>query len=179
MSYKRTYTLDHIHRMICNSEGRQSPTSGKTGHTVTLHADGRTGTTADKRSTTVIILAATIEESRTMDPADGFDVITGSSPGVDSRFTTRLDIVKAVCQGLNSPIGQNKLAEFDTNSSQKRVAFTAPLSPPITNVERFTKSTGNLERGLTASSVFLVVDRLGTSASGEIHIQTAFPKGVS
>ncbi|MEZ6130743.1 MAG: hypothetical protein R3C59_18820 [Planctomycetaceae bacterium] len=177
--YKRTYTLDQVHRLICSSEGRNSPKSGQAGHTVSLHADGRTGTTADQRSKTVIILAGTIEESRAMDPADGFDVITGASPGVDSRFTTRLDLVKAVCWGLNSPAGQNKLAEFDSSSSLQRVTFTAPISPSISNIERYTKSTGVIERGLTASAVFLVIDRLGTSASGEIHIQTAFPKNVS
>lgn len=179
MSYRRYYSMDQVHTLICESEGRESPTNaGKHGHTVNLHADGRHGTTSDKRSRTVIMLAATIEQSRAMDPSQGFSVISEWSPGVDSRFTSRLDLVKAASQGLNGPTGQNELSRFDADSALKRITFTAPLSPSIGNVERFTKATSLLERGLMARSVFLVIDRLGTSADGRIHIHTVFPKDV-
>lgn len=179
MAYQRTYTLNEVHNLICASEGRSSPKTGASGHAVGLHADGR-GSTSDGRSHTVIHLAETIEKSRTMNPSEGVSVVTPSwSPGQDSRFTTRLDMVKAVCAGLNSTTGQNKLAEFDTSSSTQRVVFSAPVSPSIKNVERFIKSTGMLERGKTASAVKLIIDRMGTSSAEAIHIQTAFPESVS
>jgi hypothetical protein len=179
MAFRRNYTLDQIHTLICASEGRRSPVSGEPGHLVCLHADGRTRTTADRRAKTVIVLAETLEKSRSMNPADGFITQTGSSPGVDSRFTTRLDLVKAVFCALNGPTGQAKLSEFDSDATKQRITFRADVQPIIKNVERYTKATSVLERGLTASAVFLVIDRPGTSSSGEIHVQTAFPVDVS
>ena len=114
-----------------------------------------------------------------MNPADGFITQTGSSPGVDSRFTTRLDLVKAVFCALNGPTGQSKLSEFDSDATKQRITFKADVQPIIKNVERYTKATSRLERGLTASAVFLVIDRLGTPSTGELHVQTAFPVNVS
>lgn len=179
MPYRRAYTMDQVHTLICDSEGRSSATSGQAGHPVSLHADGRTATTADLRSKSVIYLAETIEQSRAMNPADGFGTITGSSPGVDSRFTTRLDLVRAVCQALNGSVGQSKLSEFDTIPTQNRITFTAPLTPSVRNIERFTKVTSTLEKGLKANSVFLVIDRFGPATDCAIHLQTAFPKDVT
>lgn len=179
MAYKRTYTLNEVHDLICACEGRNSPKTGAPGHAIGLHADGR-ASASDGRSHTVIYLAETIEESRKMDPSEGISVVTPDwSPGQDSRFTTRLDMVKAVCAGLNSAEGQNKLAEFDTSPSKKRVIFSAPVSPAIKNVEKFIKATGDLQRGRTATAVKIIVDRLGASTAGAIHIQTAYPENVS
>ena len=113
-----------------------------------------------------------------MDPKDGFETVTRRSPGVDSRFTTRLDIVKAVYQALNGSTGQIKLAELDAHPTQNRITFTAPLSPAIRNIERFTKATSLLERGATANSVFLVIDRIGMPSADQIHIQTAYPEDI-
>ncbi|MEW4490591.1 hypothetical protein AB1L42_21075 [Thalassoglobus sp. JC818] len=172
MSYQRIYTYQQIHDLLCESEGRPSPKSNKDGHSIGLHADGRQDIT--NRDHTVIILAQTIEQSRRMDPKDGVRIETNWAPGVDSRFTSRADIVKALHQALNSGLGQGMLQQFDVNKSQKEAKKVIPLAKPIPRIERFKKSTGAIERGLVAHAVFLYILRLGDG----IHLQTFYPSDV-
>lgn len=173
MPYKRTFTLQEVHDLICESEGRDSPATGASGHTVSLHADGRDD--IRHRDKTTILLAESVEKSRQMNPQDGFKVKKQKKPGQDSRFTSRADMVKAVYQALNSGAGQAFLQRFDADSSLNRNVESIPLSTPIKNIERHTKSTGVIERGLVCHSVKLIVDRHGDT----IHLQTAFPDNVT
>lgn len=172
MSFKRPYTLQEVHDMLCESEGRDSPTTAQPGHSIGLHADMRTDIT-DLRRTTVIQLAQTVEQTRALPPG-GISYINNFAPGTDSRFTSRADMVRAVHQALNSGAGQNELLRFDADSNLKRVTCEIALATPVKNIERFQKNTGTTTGGLFAHSVFMVIDRMGTG----IHIQTAYPKDV-
>lgn len=172
MAFKRTYTLQEVHDLICESEGRDSPTTGASGHSVNLHADMREN--ISHRNTQTIILAATIDQTRAMNPAQGIITNVNKKPGKDSRFTSRGDMVKAVYQAINSGAGQGELQRFDVDSALNRVTCEIALTKPIKRIERHTKSTGTVERDLVAYSVFLVIDRMGSG----IHLQTAFPGDV-
>ncbi|TWT47013.1 hypothetical protein KOR42_42810 [Thalassoglobus neptunius] len=172
MSYQKTYTYQEVHDLLCESEGRPSPKSKQDGHAIGLHADGREDIT--HRNKTVLILAETIEQSRRMDPKNGVRIENKWAPGVDSRFTSRADMVKALYQAINSGAGQSLLQQFDVNKSQKEAKKVIPLAKPIPRIERFTKSTGAIERGLFAHAVFLYILRLGSG----VHLQTFYPSDV-
>ena len=174
MPYKRSFTLQEVHDLLYESEGRPSPKTGASGHTMALHGDMRHDV-SDQRVGQILHLAETIEQSRAMDPIHGFTTVANYAPGLDGRFTSRLDLIKALHQALHSNQGQNKLLELDGNPGTMRVIFTAPLTTPIKNVERHTKATGVTDRSLTAHSVFVILDRLGTTSECRIHLQTAYP----
>ncbi len=177
MTLKRHYTMSEVQTLLYESEGRRpKPSEKDSGHTVSLHGDMRTSA-SDGRPTTAIILAATIEESRLMDPADGFVLLDSDEKDVDARFTTRLDLIKAVTAALNSSEGQIALGKIDGNG-KPAATFIATLSPPVMNVERFTKLTGKLERGLKATSLFVKICRIGNGKTARLHLQTAYPKDV-
>jgi len=179
MTYKRTFTRQQVHDLICESELRVPPTPQppRPGHTLKYHSDMRMDI-ADQRADWIIHLAETIEESRLMDPSAGFSPLPMYTPGTDSRFTTRLDLVNALHEALNSPEGQNKLQEFDADPVQKKVAFTYRLASPIGNVERYDKLTGQIARGLRAFEVFVLLYRLSGPPECGLHLQTAYPKDV-
>ena len=178
---KRTYTRQEVAAMLYESESRQRPGTSNPdvkGHSLGLHADGRQDIT-DLRAETVFILGATIEESRTMDPADGIRVISTSPVGTDSRFTSRKDILLALWQGLNSSVGQAKLEQLDHNPSLPWAKFTAPLVPPIGKIERFRHAHDTAPTtGLTARGVFIYVCPI-PGRPGMLHLQTCYPVDVS
>ncbi|MCA9061719.1 MAG: hypothetical protein KDA96_01590 [Planctomycetaceae bacterium] len=178
MALKRHYTLSEVHDLICESEGRRPKAGEDGGHTVALHGDGRTGTAADGRMKQKIILAGTIEESRAMDPADGFALLSTDEKDVDARFTSRLALVKAVTAALNGPEGQLALGKIEGNG-KPRATFIAPLSPGIGGVESYVRKDGALQRGLTANSLFVKINRIGNGRTARLHLQTAYPKDVS
>lgn len=105
MPLKRNYTMSEVQDLLYQSEGRRPLVKEDGGHTVNPHGDGRSGTVADGRRQTAIILAETIDKSRAMDPSEGFAVISTDEKDIDARFTTRLDLIKAV----NSAAGQTAL----------------------------------------------------------------------
>lgn len=177
MPLKRHYTMSEVHELINASEGRRPKAKEDGGHTVSLHADGRTGTVADGRRKTAIVLADTIEKSRSMDPKDGFIALSSDEKDVDARFTSRLGLIKAVTAALNGIEGQTALEKVQTG--KPRATFIAPLSPPIKGIERYTKATGVLERDLRATSLFVKINRLGNGKTAKLHLQTAYPKDVS
>lgn len=179
MTYKRTFTRQQVHDLICESELRVPPTPQPPGpgHTLKYHSDMRTDI-ADRRAGRIIYLAETIEESRLMEPTTGISEFSNYAPGVDSRFTTRLDLVNALHEALNSPAGQNKLQEFDADPVQKKADFTYRLASPIGNVERYDRLTGQIARGLRASAVFVLLYRLSGPPECGLHLQTAYPKDV-
>ncbi len=176
MLYRRQYSKSDVQDLIYQSESRRLAPNRPAGHTVSLHADMRQDVT-DRRQSNIIHLAATVEEGRQMDPAATFSNVPASFvPPTDSRFTSRKDLILAVHSALNSMIGQGKLGQFDSNASTNRVTFKAPLNPPVGEIERYRDSSGDHATGLSAHSVFLVVDRL---PDGQIHLQTAYPADVS
>ncbi len=177
MPLKRFFTMSEVHELIYESEGRRPKASEDGGHTIGLHGDGRTGTVADGRPTTAIILAETIEKSRGMDPSEGFVLLSSDAKDVDARFTSRLDLIKAVTAALNSPEGQAALEKIEGNG-KPAATFVAQLSPGITNVERYIRMTGVLKRGLTATSLFVKINRVGNGRTARLHLQTAYPKDV-
>lgn len=176
MPLKRNYTMSDVQNLLYESEGRRPLAKEDGGHTVSLHGDGRTATVADGRTQTAIILAPTIEQSRAMDPSEGFAVISTDEKDVDARFTTRLDLIKAVTMALNSTEGQTALGSIETG--KPRATFVAKLSPAIKHIERYTRSTGKLERGLSATSIFIKINRIGNGKTARLHLQTAYPKDV-
>jgi hypothetical protein len=175
MTYQRIFTRQQVHELIYQSESRESPTSGAPGHTLALHGDMRTDV-ADQRVGRIIHLAETIEKSRGMDPALGISAFANYVPGVDGRFTSRLDLLLGLHEALNSRTGQNALREFDANPGKKRVSFTAPLASPVGDVERYVKATGRVERGLRAYAIFVILDRLSGPPECGLHLQTAYPQ---
>lgn len=177
MPYARIYTRQEVHQLLYESEGRASPFSGAAGHTLALHADMRQDVT-DQRPTRTLHLAQTIEQSRAMDPAAGETITPGNPPGIDGRFTSRMAIICAVTEGLNSAQGQARLAELDANPGIIRRVINAPLATPIPNCERFTLATGTHDRNLTAHGVRIIVDRLSPPPECGIHLQTAFPQNL-
>ncbi len=177
MPLLRHYTMSEVHDLICASEGRSPKADTDGGHTVKYHGDGRTETTADGRPTVAIVLAETLEKSREMDPSEGFILLDKDEKDVDARFTSRLDLVKAVTAALNGPEGQTALGKIEGNG-KPAATFVAQLSPPIQSVERYVRATGTLERGLTATSLFVKINRLGNGKTAQLHLQTAYPKDI-
>lgn len=178
MPLQRPYSMNDVHQLLTESEGRSPKLKEEGGHTIGLHGDGRTGTVMDQRQKRAIILAGTIEKSREMDPSEGFLLLSKDEKEVDARFTSRLDLIKAVTAALNSPQGQAALGKIQGNG-KPAATFVAPLSPGIRNVERYTRLTGKLERGLTATSLFMKINRLGNGKTARLHLQTAYPKDVT
>lgn len=177
MALQRFYTMSEVHDLLYESEGRRPKAKEDGGHTISFHGDGRTGTVADGRPTTAIVLASTIEESRKMDPRDGVVLLSTDEKDVDARFTSRLDLIKAVTAALNGPQGQAALGKIEGNG-KPAATFVAQLNPAIRNVERYIRSTGILERGLTATSLFVKINRVGNGRTAKLHLQTAYPKDI-
>lgn len=176
MPYKRPYGKTEVHELLYESESRPSPKTGKGGHTVKYHADGRADI-SDRRQEIVYHLPDSVDKFKTMSGPSS-TTIPGRAPAKDSRFTSRKDLVMAVWQGLNSGDGQNALARFDADRNLARVTFGARLGTPIKRVERFSTSTSTIETGLVAHSIFFIIDRLGDPKGCQIHIQSAYPKDV-
>src|SRR5262245_14028626 len=113
MPYDRIYTLSEVGRILYESELRPRPTTGMPGHALGQHGDLRDDI-MDKRYRPVILLAATLEESRSMSPEDG--VGTPIAPHKlepsDGKFLSRKDQIMAVHEALNSPGGQQVLRKL-------------------------------------------------------------------
>ena len=114
MPYNRRYSLDAIHQILCDSERRKRPSGGaEPGHAITQHADGRSDV-VDKRHRSIIHLFATLEETRASGPIPNGYVVPPKAIGRDSRFLSRLDLIRSIYQALNSPTGQAELARLGT-----------------------------------------------------------------
>lgn len=193
MPYNRRYSLDEVHQILCDSERRKRPSGGsELGHAITRHADGRSDI-LDKRYRSVIHLFATLEETRASGPIPNGSLAPSKFVGGDSRFLTRMDVIRAVYQALNSPTGQTKLAELATGPS---VTITVPLDRALgirgeAAVHPTIKTgTGKAKKAVEAPGpsamrqgialeVFVLIDRIaaGDPASA-IHIHTAYPTSV-
>lgn len=138
-----------------------------------LHGDMRKDI-QDKRRKSKIILGQTADQTKKIKPKDGIKPGKNNQASKDSRFTTRLDMAKAVTQVLNSPAGQLALSKFDTTASPREEA-SCKLNPKINDVERLIKKGQVLERGLVAAEAFVLIDRL---PGDKIHLQTAYPSVV-
>ncbi|MBL8816376.1 MAG: hypothetical protein JNL58_10115 [Planctomyces sp.] len=176
MPLKRFYTMDEVHQLIYESEGRRPKINEDGGHSIGLHGDGRSKVD-DGRPTTAIVLAETIEESRLMDPADGIILLSIDEKDVDARFTSRLALVKAVTAALNGTDGQNALGKIEGNG-KPGATFVAQLTPAIGDVERFVRHTGTVDRGLKATTLFVKICRIGNGKTAKLHLQTAYPKEI-
>jgi hypothetical protein len=194
MPYNRAYSLNDVHEILCASEGRLRPgvpiANAQPGHPITQHADGRADV-LDKRYGTVILLHETIEQTRAEAPGAPRPRLAPYQPvRTDSRFLSRMDLIRAVYQALNSPEGQTKLCEL---ALSKTVTINANLSLTATVGAEFSshpvakqgKKTVEAEGPSylkigTATKVRLVVDLVvPPTPDCAIHIHTAFPTEVS
>ena len=193
MPYDRIYTLSEVGRILYESELRPRPTTGMPGHALGQHGDLRDDIT-DKRFKPVILLAATLEETRAMRPEDG--VGTPIAPHKlepkEGKFLSRKDMILAVHEALNSPGGQQELRKLNGNVNWVRIAMKLVLNQgklcaavcqhPIINMGTKKKSTPVFVAGPTfyqegfVEGIVLIVDKLPDPNPGcDIHIQTAYP----
>ena len=99
----RIYTLSEVSRILYESELRPRPATGMPGHALGQHGELRDDIT-DKRFKPVILLAATLEETRAMRPEDGIGTPAPHKlKPKDGKFLSRKDVIKAVHEALNSP----------------------------------------------------------------------------
>jgi hypothetical protein len=192
MPYDRIYTLSEVSRILYESELRPRPATGMPGHALGQHGDLRDDIT-DKRFKPVILLAATLEETRAMRPEDG--VGTPIAPHKlepkDGKFLSRKDVIKAVHEALNSPGGQQELRKLNGTANSVKIAVKLVLNQgklraavcqhPTINTG--TKKKPNLvfvtgptfyQEGFV-DRIVLIVDKLPDPNAGcEIHIQTVW-----
>jgi hypothetical protein len=193
MPYNRLYSQHEVHEILCASERRTRPAGGPhLGHPITQHGDGRSDV-LDKRYRSVILLHDTLDKSRASAPFPAPPLAPNKPVGNDSRFLTRVDLIRAVSHALNSPKGQLELSKLGTLPT---VSVDVPLDRSLgiqaeaaghsvakvgtgkakTTVEAHGPSS--YTRGV-ALGVFLLVDRVkaGDPACA-IHIHTAYPTAV-
>lgn len=188
MPYNRRYSLDEVHQILCESERRERPSGGRElGHPITRHADGRRDI-LDGRHRSVIFLFATLEENRASGPIPNGSLAPRRPVGRDSRFVSRIGLIRAVFQALNSPAGQIELARL---ASERSITFATPLDRslgiraeaagnPTADRSGTTASRRrpSLRQG-TALGVFVLVDRVAKrDPACAIHIHTAYPTEV-
>jgi hypothetical protein len=193
MPYNRQYSQNEVHEILCASERRTRPTGGPNlGHPITQHGDGRLNI-MDKRYQSVILLHETIEKTRSSSPIPNGMLAPSKPVRDDSRFLSRLDLIRAVCRALNSPAGQRELAKL---ASQPTVSIEVPLDRSLgiraeaaghatakvgsghhkTIVEA--QGPSSLRLGI-ALGVFVLVDRVRPGdPTCAIHIHTAYPTEV-
>ena len=194
MPYDRIYSLQEVADTLYESENRDSPTTGMSGHAIGQHGDMR-NQIDDKRVKNVILLPGTLEELRTMKPEDGFgDPIEPKKPAPkDGKFIRRIDMIRAVHEALNSLGGQQELRKL--NGADSRVSIEMQIvqhkdriraaicqHPTINTGSKkkpklvFVPGPAFYKEGL-ASRVVVVVEKLPPpNLEYRIHIQTAYPK---
>jgi hypothetical protein len=193
MPYNRHYSQNEVHEILCASERRTRPTGGPNlGHPITQHGDARANI-LDKRYRTTIILHETLEQTRAANPISTPLVAPSKPARDDSRFLSRLDLIRAVHQALNSPKGQLELSKL---AIQPGISIDLPLDRtlgiqaeaaghPVAKVGTGSAKTAveaqgpsSYQRGV-ALGVFVLVDRVRPNDPAcEIHIHTAYPTAV-
>ncbi len=181
MPYNRRYTQNEVHEILCASERRARPTgSPHLGHPITQHGDGRSNI-LDKRYRSVILLHATLEETRAASPLPIPMLAPNQIPDEDSRFLTRLDLIRAVSEALNSTTGQIELRKLATERTVKiHVPLDRSLGIQAETASRTLAGTGppSHRRGM-ALRVFVLVNRIkANDPACTIHIHTAYPTAV-
>jgi hypothetical protein len=193
MPYNRRYNQAEVHDILCASERRVRPAGGTAiGHPITQHGDGR-GDILDKRHKSVILLHESAEQTRQATPIPSPTITPDNAVPKDSRFLSRLDLVRAVTQALNSTAGQFELSKLTT---QRSVTIKLPLDRSLgiqaeaAAHPTATVGTGHAARKIetagpsshrqgVASGVIVVVDRVRVGDPDcAIHIHTAYPSAV-
>jgi RHS repeat-associated protein len=101
--FAKKYSLEEVQQTLAESEGRNSPTTGKPAHAGSEHVQVPKGKLQKK-----------------------------SCKGTKTSFSSCKTQAQAVQAALNSAEGQKKLAELDADPNLKRVEITAPLPHPVT-----------------------------------------------
>ncbi len=193
MPYNRHYGQNEVHEMLCASERRKRPTGGSNlGHPITQHGDARSNL-LDKRYQSVILLHETIDRTRSASPIPNPMLAPSKPVRDDSRFLTRLDLIRAVCQALNSPAGQHELSRL---TFQPTVSIEVPLDRSLgIRAEAAGHATAKVGSGKNkatveaqgpsslrlgiALGVFVLVDRVKPGdPTCAIHVHTAYPTEV-
>ena len=128
MPYNRRYTPNQVHDILCASDRRPRPGTlignAPLGHPISQHGDSRSNI-LDKRYRSVILLHETLAETRSAVPQSSLPSVRPSrAVEEDSRFLSRMDIIRGVCHALNSPDGQRELSKLAT---QPRATIEVPL----------------------------------------------------
>jgi hypothetical protein len=196
MPYNRPYSQHEVHEILWDSECRTRPTAsaghGQRGHAITQHGDGRANV-LDKRYWTITLKHQTLEEGRKYGPIPPVVMPPSTPVGSDSRFLSRLDLIRAVTHALNSPSGQIELSKLFT---QPTVMIDVPLDRSLgIRAEQAGHAVAKIGTGKAkktveahgpssytrgvALGVFLLVDRVKTNDPAcAIHIHTAYPTAV-
>ena len=112
----------------------------------------------------------------------------------DSTFASRKDLVLAVEEALHDPKGQQELATLNAHNVVS-CAITVQLSAALGKIKanvvqspmakvgnKLVPSQGpqNYLQHVLVTSVFVLVDKVSQAESwAPLHIQTAYPKGIS
>ena len=191
MPYDRNYTLSEVSQSLYESELRPRPSTGMPGHALGQHGDMRNDVT-DKRYKPVILLAATLEETRAMRPEEGvgMPIAPHKFEPKDGKFLSRKDVILAVHEALNSPGGQPELRKLNCAVKSVKIAVKLVLNqgkvraavcqhPTISHGSGgpvFVPGPTFYQEGFV-DSIVLIVDKLPDPNPGcGIHIQTAYPK---
>lgn len=143
MARKKTYTFDEAFKLMADSEGRNSPTTGAPGHTMEQHIGGSSAQTSGRLMNTVSSSASApiimMPSGVIADKATHIDVYksTGMSGGQAKKafagmfqegkkaagaFLDQQQAAHALLFALNSTAGQNALGALD--GSKDREFFT-------------------------------------------------------
>jgi hypothetical protein len=193
MPYNRPYSQNEVHDILCASERRTRPSGGPNlGHAITQHGDARSDI-LDKRYQSVILLHETLDKTRAAAPFPSPMLAPSKPVPNDSRFLSRLDLIRAVFRALNSPAGQLELSKLNSHPTVsidvaldrslgiKAEAAGHPTAKIGTGRHKTTVEAhgpSSLRQGI-ALGVFVLVDRVqaGDPACA-IHIHTAYPTQV-
>jgi hypothetical protein len=158
MGYDRTYSREEIHQMLYLSERRPRPSTGHSGHAISMHTEQRE------------------------------DPFSRRKIGQDSTFASRKDLVLAVEEALHDPIGKQELAKLnakDVHGCEIVVQLSVTLGKikanvvqnPMTPAKKPAQGPQNYLTNVLVSSVFVLADKIAPAESwAPLHIQTAFPK---
>ncbi len=194
MPYNRRYTPSQVHDILCASDRRPRPGTlignAPLGHPISQHGDSRSNI-LDKRNQSVIPLHETLAETRSAVPQPPLPSVRRSrAVEDDSRFLSRMDMIRGVCHALNSPDGQRELSKLAT---QLKATIEVPLDRGL-NIQAETSrhpiaSSGSgksktvvevqgpsfYKKGI-ALGIFVLVYRVEPPTPAcEIHVHTAYP----
>lgn len=177
----KQYTVMEVKRLIQESEGRKlSPKSRSRGHALSQHGSARVDVTdrgkskdgAFHRGWEVSVKDTTsVEDSIMRGVFDDYQPTSHTN-----RFTDSSDQYLAVCNALNSDMGQTKLTELDALPDVGTVSkvFDAPVNLGLRGggslIPTQRTGSGAVERESGFSKVHIELFKI----SGVLHIHTAF-----
>jgi hypothetical protein len=169
LPYQTTYSESQVRRILNQSEGRPSPTSGAEGHP-RQHV-GRLAKAeehAEEEGKTKSVFANTEQQDKAVK-----DVL--ASPAGQAQLAL-LDAAPAVPSRQVISSVETQSTDVLVVKAKKKKRSPGPAVPPVPG-QRFQE--GDIKdwelRGGTATKASVIVESTGSGQAGDIHIQTAYP----